>query len=433
MNIENILESFYDSLFKNCHAHTLNIFVLIYYIETFIEISFNFKQSLMNSYVNDFYWSKILTVVKSEFEDFFKLWFMFKDDFFYYCAINKMDRFCISKILIKQIFKQIHNQKHHDGIQWIFDRLINVYIRHVIKHVKTYIKHCFICNFNHTKRHRPYGELRFFNTSDILFHIISMDFIINMFIAEKFDIFLIITDKLSKRILLILDINIYKMFEWVNVIFEQFMFHDWKLFTSIVSNRDSKFLSSFWRVVWTKLNTDLLTVSAYHQQANGQAEWMNQFVEIVFRYYLAIYFKDLHSWHKILFYIQTKLNNVKHAETGFAPNELIYDFKIWDFLDFLWNLSFENYFKTRQYIHNKIEQVLIFVNAYAKKCFDNRHKLLKNVKINNQMYFQLHHEYKFLNQKSKNFLQQRVGPFRVLKTLNGGLIRVAATQIFPFE
>ena len=38
------------------------------------------------------------------------------------------------------------------------------------------------------------------------------------------------------------------------------------------------------------------------------------------------------------------------------------------------------------------------------------------------MYFQLHHEYKLSNQKSKKFSQQRVSLFRVLKTLNGGLI-----------
>ena len=137
---------------------------------------------------------------------------------------------------------------------------------------------------------------------------------------------------------------------------------------------------------------------------------MSQFVEIVFQYHLTIYFKNLYSWHKILFYIQAESNNIKHVETNFASNELVYDFKIQDFLDFLRNLSFENYFKTRQYICDKIEQMLVFINAYAKKRFDDRHKSLKNIKINDQMYIWLHHEYKFLNQKSKKFLQQRVGP-----------------------
>ena len=261
-----------------------------------------------------------------------------------------MDCLCISKIFIKQIFKQIHDQKHYDEIQWIFDKLINVYIWHVIKRVKIYIKHCFICNFNHTKHYYSYEKFRFFNMFDILFHIINMDFIINMFVTKKFDIFLIIRNKFNKWILLILNINIYKTFEWINVIFKQFMFYDWKLFISIISNHDFKFLLSFWRVVWIKLNTDLFTISTYHQQMNNQMKWMNQFVEIIFQYHLTIYFKNVHSWHKILFYIQTKLNNVKHVETDFVFNKFIYNFKIWDFLNFLWNLSFKNYFKTWQYI-----------------------------------------------------------------------------------
>ena len=112
--------------------------------------------------------------------------------------MNKIDCFCVLKIFLKQIFEQIHDQKHYDEIQQTFDKLINVYIQHIIKHVKTYIKHCLICNFNKTKHHCPYEKLRFFNMFDILFYIINMDFIINMFIMNEFDILLIIIDKFNK-------------------------------------------------------------------------------------------------------------------------------------------------------------------------------------------------------------------------------------------
>ena len=210
--------------------------------------------------------------------------------------------------------------------------------------------------------------------SDVLFHIINMNFIINMFITKKFDIFLIIMNKFNKWILLILDIKIYKTFEWINMIFKQFMFYDWKFFTNIISNHNFKFLSSFWHIIWIKLNMNLFTISTYHQQTNDQMKWMNQFVEIIFWYHLTIYFKNVHLWYKILFYIQAKLNNVKHVKTDFAFNKLIYNFKIQNSLDFLRDLPFENYFKTWQYIHNKIEQILVFVNAYAKKRFDAQYK-----------------------------------------------------------
>ena len=343
-NIKNVFESFYGSFIE---IFASNISISSQYTEIFIEIFFNFKQILIDTYQIDFYWFEIFAIAKSEFKNFFKLHFMLKDELFYYRVMSKIDRLCVSKVFLKQIFEQIHDQKHHDEIQWTFNKFINVYIQHVIKHVKIYIKHCSTCNLNKTKRHCSYEELRFFNMSDILFHIISMNFIINMFITNEFDTLLIIIDKFSKWILLISEINIFKTFEWINLVFEQFMSHDWELSISIVFDRDFKFLSFFWRAIWNKLDTDLLTVSAYHQQADGQAKRTNQFVEIALRFHLSTYSKNVHSWHKILSYIQAEMNNVKHVKTDFAPNEFVYEFKIWDSLDFLWDLPSENYFKTR--------------------------------------------------------------------------------------
>ena len=239
---EIILRFFYQNF-------ALNISISSHYTEIFIKIFFNFKQIFIDVYQSEFYWFQIFAVAKSEFKNFFKLCFMFKNKFFYYHVINKIDCFCVLKVLSKQIFKQLHDQKHHDEIQRTFNKLINVYIQHVIKHVKVYIKHCSTCNFNKTKHHRRYEKLRFFNMFDILFRIINLDFIINMFIMNEFDLLLIIIDKFNKRILLILKINTFKTFEWINLIFEQFMFHDWKLSISIVSDCDFKFFSSFWRII----------------------------------------------------------------------------------------------------------------------------------------------------------------------------------------
>ena len=174
------------------------------------------------------------------------------------------------------------------------------------------------------------------------------------------------------------------------------MFHDFKFLINIVFDCDFKFFSFFWRIIWNKLDIDLLTVSAYHQQIDGQAKCINQFIKIALKFHLFIYSKNVHLWHKILSYIQMKMNNVKHVKTNFTFNKLVYKFKIWNFLNFLWNLSSKNYFKTRQYNWNKIKQILIFANVYAKKRYNAQHKFLKKIKMNDKMYFYLHHEYKML-------------------------------------
>ena len=54
------------------------------------------------------------------------------------------------------------------------------------------------------------------------------------------------------------------------------VYHLYGLQSSIVSDRDTCFLSHFWRSLWKMVNTQLNFNSAYHPQTNGQTEVVNR-------------------------------------------------------------------------------------------------------------------------------------------------------------
>ena len=78
-DIKNVLKSFYNFFIE---IFALNISVSSHYRKIFMKNFFNFKQVFIDVYQNDFYRFEIFAVAKSEFKNFFKLRFVFKNEFF---------------------------------------------------------------------------------------------------------------------------------------------------------------------------------------------------------------------------------------------------------------------------------------------------------------------------------------------------------------
>ncbi|KAF7826468.1 putative gag-pol polyprotein [Senna tora] len=92
---------------------------------------------------------------------------------------------------------------------------------------------------------------------------------------------------------------------------------------TIVSDRDAKFLSHFWRVLWGKLGTHLLFSTTCHPQTDGQTEVVNRTLGTLLR---AIIKKNVKAWEDCIPLIEFAYNRSVHSSTKFSPFEIIYGF-----------------------------------------------------------------------------------------------------------
>ncbi|GKA12377.1 putative reverse transcriptase domain-containing protein [Tanacetum coccineum] len=90
---------------------------------------------------------------------------------------------------------------------------------------------------------------------------------------------------------------------------------------SIISDRDSKFASRFWRSLQGALGTQLDMSTAYHPQTDGQSERTIQTLEDMLR---ACVIDFGGSWDRHLPLVEFSYNNSYHASIKAAPFEALY-------------------------------------------------------------------------------------------------------------
>jgi hypothetical protein len=89
----------------------------------------------------------------------------------------------------------------------------------------------------------------------------------------------------------------------------------------IVSDRDSKFTSRFWRTLFEHLGTKLAMSTAFHPQTDGQTERMNRTLEDMLRAFVN-YKQD--DWDTYLSAAEFAYNSAPNASTGMTPFKMVY-------------------------------------------------------------------------------------------------------------
>jgi transposase InsO family protein len=90
---------------------------------------------------------------------------------------------------------------------------------------------------------------------------------------------------------------------------------------TIVSNKDTKFTSNFWRGLFKGFGTNLNFSTTYHPQTDGQTERVNRIIEDMLRIYVM---DEPYKWEDYLHLVEFAYNNGYQASVRMSPFEALY-------------------------------------------------------------------------------------------------------------
>ena len=216
----------------------------------FMKMNEKFFSNLKQVYRNNDQWFKFkikLKIRKNFMNISDEIEFILKNNHVYFVFENITSRFCISWFMKKIIFATTHDENHHCDFHRVYVRIFEfLYIRHLVKKFKKYIKHCKKCIENQIVRHVFYDELHSIKSIALFFHIIIIDFILALseFLNDMNSVF-ITTNKFFKKINLMSDKITWFASKWTESWLIMLQKKSWGLFKTIIFDRNSKFVISF--------------------------------------------------------------------------------------------------------------------------------------------------------------------------------------------
>lgn len=211
----------------------------------------------------------------------------------------------------------------HSGITGTYQKLKRHFSwRGMKQDVESFVKQCSVCQqAKHTLSH-PMGLLQPLPIPQGLWQDLSMDFIEGLPQSKGYSVILVVVDRLSKYSHFIALKHPYT----AATVAKAFMDEVVKLHglpQSIVSDRDTVFISHFWKEFFNIYKVNLQFSTAYHPQTDGQTERVNQCREMFLRCSVQAAPKSWKSWLSLA---ELWYNTNYHTALGCSPFEALYGY-----------------------------------------------------------------------------------------------------------
>jgi hypothetical protein len=202
--------------------------------------------------------------------------------------------------------------------------------------------------------------------------------------------------------------------------------------STILSDRDAKFLSHFWQTLWNKLGTKLLFSTTCHPQTDGQTEVVNRTLGTMLR---AILNKNLKMWEECLPNVGSSHNRATHSTTKVSPFQVVYGFNARAPIDIL-------PLPTSERIHNDAKERANFIFQMHETTKHNIEKMNEKYRVagskgrqelklepGDLVWLHLRKD-RFSDLQKSKLMPRAAGPFKIIEKINDNAYKYALPPEF---
>lgn len=196
---------------------------------------------------------------------------------------------------------------------------------------------------------------------------------------------------------------------------------------SIVYDRDSRFLSHFWRSLWKLLRTSLDMSIAYHPQSDGQTEVVNRSLGNMLRCLVG---DNIRTWDTVLGKAEFAHNHAVNRSTGFCPFRVVYGLIPRGPLDLgvppdllRDNAQAVDFVGSLTHIHGQVHDTLQVSSAKYKEAADRYRRDLQ-FRVGDRVWAVLIKD-RFSPGTYNKLKARKIGPLEILEKINANAYRVS--------
>jgi hypothetical protein len=222
------------------------------------------------------------------------------------------------------ILKEMHNVTYvgHPGYQKTVAAVKSHYFwPSMKKEIVEYITRCMECQKVKDEHRHPVGLLQPLPIPEWKWDVVTMDFITGLpRTSKQHDSIIVVVDKLTKAAHFIPLKTTHRAADVADIFLKEVArLHG--IPKTIVSDRDPKFTSNFWKGLFKGFGTNLNFSTTYHPESDGQTERVNRVIEDMLRMYVM----DKPSrWEDYLHLVEFSYNNGYHVSLKMSPFEALY-------------------------------------------------------------------------------------------------------------